>query len=253
MPRLHLMEIEDQAWCPAVLRDPATAYLRVIMRVTGMDLHLLPALQRALRDSGAERVVDLCSGGAGPLQELSRHIDVPCLLTDLYPNAAAFDLAQGETGGRVSGHPSPVDATSVPAQLKGLSTLFNAFHHFRPTQARAILEAAVRDGQPIAAFEVVGRNLPTLLGVLASPLPVWVLMLTHIRPWRAAWLFFTYVIPLVPLLVVFDGLVSCMRVYSSSELEELVSGLDGFDWRIEPIPLGLPGAVGTVLVGLPKR
>ena len=41
----------------------------------------------------------------------------------------------------------------MPDELGGFRTLFNAFHHFPPERARAILEDAVHKGQGIGVFE----------------------------------------------------------------------------------------------------
>ncbi len=46
-----------------------------------------------------------------------------------------------------------------------------------------------------------------------------VLLLTPaIRPFRWSRLFWTYVVPLVPLAVTFDGVVSCLRIYTPEEM-----------------------------------
>jgi len=69
----------------------------------------------------------------------------------------------GRSGPLEKGRAEPVDATNVPADLRGARTVWNAFHHSRPEQARSILANAVADRQAIAVFEVVSRELPMLL------------------------------------------------------------------------------------------
>jgi len=148
----------------------------------------------------------------------------------------------------------PLDATATPKSLKGVRTLFNSFHHFRPEVARSILQAAVRDRSPIAIFELVGREPAMLLGVVLSWIAVLLVMPT-IRPLRASWRLFTYVIPLVPLLVFWDGIVSCLRVYSPAEMNALVATLgegDSFRWEIGRTRLGWTPAYATCLVGTPN-
>lgn len=256
MGRLHLFEWEDFGWFPAVLRDAATAYLRRAVEVTGQARRLAPKLHEAIEASGAERVVDLCSGGAGPVVELARALSsegchVPFLLTDLYPNEPAMEEAVRAAGGAIAIERESVDATRVPARLAGMRTLFNAFHHFRPEVASRILRDAVEARQPIAVFEIVSRDPAILLGILFSPAVVFLLMPT-IRPRKASWLLFTYVVPLVPLLVLWDGLVSCLRVYAPEELRALVDGLpdNDYHWEIGRVPLGGP-AKATYLIGRP--
>jgi hypothetical protein len=63
-----------------------------------------------------------------------------------------------------------------------------------------------------------------------------------------AWLF-TYAIPILPLVIWWDGLVSCLRAYRPAELEALADGLDGYRW--EAGELRLRGQVVTYLTGYP--
>jgi hypothetical protein len=259
MPRLHLFELEDQSWFPAVLRDAATAYLRFAADATGLARRCVPAVREALERGGVRHIVDLCSGGAGPVPSIvaelaEQGVEVHATLTDAYPNVAEFARLGEASGGRIGFVGEAVDATAVPATLAGLRTLFNAFHHFRPEQARAILQDAVDADQPIAVFELVARHPASLVAMLFVWLPV-MLVVPLLRPFRWSWLVFTYLVPLIPLLVVWDGLVSCLRLYSPAELRALIDQLDGgerFDWEIGEIPLPPVPAGATVLIGTPR-
>jgi hypothetical protein len=93
------------------------------------------------------------------------------LLTDKFPNLRGFRRCQELTGGSGHGHLEPVSAESVPAQLAGVRTLFNAFHHFSPTTARSILEDAYRSHQPLAIFEITERTVSNT--ILNFPLSLW--------------------------------------------------------------------------------
>ena len=87
--------------------------------------------------------------------------------------------------------------------------------------------------------------LMTLLGYLfATP---------FIKPFRLSRLFWTYLIPLVPLATIWDGMVSFLRVYSVGELGELVEPLrtPGYTWEIGQASTGTPLFVFTYLVGYP--
>jgi hypothetical protein len=257
--RLHLLEIEDQPWCPAVLRDAATAFLRFGLAMSGHARILSGQVAELMRQCGETHILDLCSGGGGPYPALldglaEDGIQGTATLTDRYPNLAAFRDVAAVSGGRVDYVEEPVDATAVPARLTGVRTLFNSFHHFRPEMARSILADAVRARRPIAVLEVVGREPFMLFAMLLSPLNV-LLMMPFVRPRRLSWLFFTYVVPLVPLLVIFDGIVSCLRIYSQEELRELVADLGGDDWHWEVgrTRLGKAPAHATYLVGRPAK
>lgn len=260
MARLHLVELEDLPWIPAPIRDAVTGYLQATIDLSDPYAPIVPKLAAAVQRSGAARIVDLCSGGGGPWKRLrgaleGEQVTVPLLLTDRYPNRGAVGaVLAGEGNAPVAMHDAPVDATRVPAALGGFRTIFTAFHHFAPDGARAILRDAVARREPIGVFEATKRNATCIAFTLLTPL-VTLLMMPRVRPFRWTNLFFTYLIPVVPLIVVWDGVVSCLRTYDVTELRALASAADPdglFDWEIGesyqrgPIPV-------TYLIGTPRH
>ena len=259
MERLHLIEIEDQDWCPRTVRDAATDYLQFALAATKPYAAIIPILTAALRRTDTLRVLDLCSGAAGPwlwlrpfLAEMGMSVSV--CLTDKYPNMEAFQRSSRLTNQAISYHPQPVDATRVPGELPGFRTMFTAFHHFRPEQAREVLADAVRKRQGIGVFEATQRRPLALLLTLLAPLVV-LLVTPVIRPFRWSRLLWTYLIPLVPLVTLFDGLVSCLRTYSVQELRDLTARLDTNDyhWDIGTVKSKMTPIPITYLIGVPHE
>jgi hypothetical protein len=258
MRRLQLVELEDLPWFPRILRDGGTAFLAFAERMSGHGRMLVEPLQRALAETGETHLVDLCSGGGGPAAVIADELakrgqPVTVTLTDLYPNVAAFERAERDSGGVVKGRATPVDATAVPAELTGFRTIFNAFHHFTPAQARRVLADAVAQRRPIGVFEVVSRELPMLLGLLVTPITV-TLSLPLWRPFRWPWIVWTWLVPIMQPFVLWDGLVSWLRIYGVDELRALVAEIDAPDWEwdIGTIQLGKAPLHGTYLVGIPR-
>ncbi len=255
MRRLHLLELEDQAWFPAVVRDLATDYLHFAQTATSLYKAMTPLIAEALEQAGTTHIVDLCSGGSGPLPAVldelrGSGIHATATLTDLFPNLAAFDEAATTSQGAIDYVSTPIDARKVPRELRGLRTLFNGFHHFRPADAKAILADAASARQPIAIFEASRRSLRTLIPVVFMPIFVW-LSTPFMRPFTWKRLLFTYPIPLVPLTCLWDGVVSQLRAYTVDELRELGRAAGTMEWRagLRPFPRG-PGQL-TFLVGWP--
>lgn len=235
IPRIHLFELEDQAWFPAVIRDLATDYLRAFEERFGFHRHALPILETALRETGATHVVDLCSGGGGPIVALHPELvraglPLRVTLTDLFPNLAAFEEARESSGGQIRFIATPIDARSVPEHVEGFRTIFNAFHHFNPEDARGILQDAAEAGRPIGVFEIPERTLRMLLGVVLQPVLVWLFTLT-IRPLGWKRIVWTYLLPAVPLTCLWDGFVSMLRAYSVDELTKLAEEVEVPDYR----------------------
>jgi hypothetical protein len=257
MKHLHLIEIHDQDWCPRAVRNALTDYLQFTIAATKPYAAMVPILATALQRTGAQQVLDLCSGAAGPWLWLhpvlaERGVNVSVWLTDKFPNMEAFGRSSRLTDQAITYHPQPVDATRVPDELAGFRTMFTAFHHFRPEPACAVLADAVRQRQGIAVFEATQRSALALVLTLLVPLMV-LFMTPFIRPFHWSRLLWTYLIPLLPIVTLFDGLVSCLRTYSVQELRDLTARLDTTDYHWEigtvkgkrtPIPI-------TYLIGVP--
>ncbi len=259
MSRLHLFELADQPWYPRSLADAGTAYLQTLSDRVGLSAGMAPLVQRALERSGATSIVDLCSGGGGPVAGVQAALDTPVswVLTDSIPNTASLSNIVRPTTTRSPGeatvrlHPDPVDAAAVPSDLRGLRTVFNALHHFRPEDARAVLADAQAAGQPILVVEASERALlPLTIGTAFIPLFVW-LMMPLVRPVRVSWLLLTYVLPLLPWAIAWDGWVSHWRTYSLPEQAQLVAPLTrpGWTWKMGQDRVG-PGRI-TWLLGMP--
>ena len=142
MGRLHLFEIEDQAWCPRWLRDAMTDYLAAAHRAAQPYRIAADVLEPVLRRHGTTEIVDLGSGAGGPWpllrpQLAARGLELRVRLTDVHPNAAAVARFRDE---HLCYVPDPVAAGAVPASWRGFRTLFSSLHHFRPAEARALLQ-----------------------------------------------------------------------------------------------------------------
>ncbi|MBN2580569.1 MAG: hypothetical protein JXB10_16410 [Pirellulales bacterium] len=156
MKRHHLFEFHELPACPGALRQLVTGFLEAVTSLfrpysPGIDL-----LVRAMQSTGAEQFVDLCSGNGGPWFHLADQIEqktgrAPAIvLTDKFPNREAALRAELVPGLTYDGE--SMDARNVPERLRGVRTLFNGFHHFRPADAQAILQDAGAKGQPIVIF-----------------------------------------------------------------------------------------------------
>jgi hypothetical protein len=238
--RIHLFEFEDLSWFPPVLRNAMTAYLAASWKMLPVGSAWAPLLGRALAATPVPRVIDLCSGSGGPLPEVLaalKQSQLEVIRTDLYPSSPDI-LA--------------VDARRVPDHLKGVRTLFAAFHHFQPELARDILRDARHHNQPICVFEATRRHPVAIL--LTVIVPLLVLVLTpRIRPVRPLTLLFTYLIPILPLLIAWDGFVSHLRTYSLHELRSITAELSAPGYTWETGELSLPGVPFPLpyLIGLP--
>lgn len=240
--RLPFGEIADQSWCPRVIRNYLTDFLQFSINQTGQYIPVVPRLFYFMQRGGDQHIVDLCSGGSGPWLRIygifSRAIgeSFRIVLTDRSPNLDAFGYAHKVSKGKIVFREEPFDICGLPIGLIGFRTLFGSFHHFTPVQAKQILQDAVDSGQGIGIFEMTDRSVLSVLGMISAPLFV-LLHTPKIKPYRWSRYFFTYILPVVPLVVMLDGVMSCLRSYSIEELVAMTGSITGenYDWEIRKL------------------
>jgi len=253
MRRKEWFELHDHRLFPGFLRDLITDALQAMWNSIHSYRGIVPKLQAALKEAGTRRIVDLCSGGGGPWLRLYPELTkddtspVSVFLTDKYPNKRAFEHAQTVNG--INFHQTSVDATQIPAELDGFRTIFTSFHHYSPSDARASLADAVAQNRGIGVFETPNFHVSTLLVTMLVPL-ICLCLTPGIRPFRWSRLLWTYLLPVVPLVLVVDGILSCLRAYSLEDLRELTHGLgEGYCWDVGRAQGGYVGV--TYLIGRP--
>ena len=177
---------------------------------------------------------------------------VDFILTDIHPHLPSWSAASKRSE-NLRFVPSSVDAANAPKNIlelagmpqygntiskeknKKIFRLFSlAFHHFDDPLATKILKNTFETSEGFAIFELQARDVDNIFTVLM----MWPLLLAGSWYWFwGQWehLFWTYVVPVVPFVIVFDGLVSCLRTRRDGEVTELIKltgkSVDG--WRFE--------------------
>lgn len=173
----------------------------------------------------AETIVELGAGTAPITSELAAAMNgdrkISLRISDLYPNLALYQTLEQKFPGVVEADRRSVDFSRpidfAPGSLLVLSA---AFHHIPPAARMNVLKnlSAYR----VAIFEPLRCNLASvclsLLGflpVLATPWRFW-----NQRPGNWRRMLWCWLLPLAPLIIVWDGLVSCLRCWTEVEWKE---------------------------------
>ncbi len=245
--RFQLFEFTDLDWYPAFLKQPVVQYLDLASRLFGVFEPARTLLLEAIHSSGAQQIVDLGSGAGGGLDTFwlnarreSRGLHV--IRTDLFPIQRESDLDF------IENYPHSVDATKVPDNLKGFRTMFTLAHHLDPDKLRQSFQDAQRNSAGLAVFEPVSRGLvPILSMILLVPFLVLALV-PFIKPLRPLTLIFTYLIPVIPFTILWDGIVSSLRAYPPTELLKIAESTAGpLKWKSGIV--GHKGRTITYLIG----
>lgn len=242
MKRMQLFEFEDFAWFPTSLRDCLTRFIVTMHRLLSTHDDLAALLSRALVHTDSKHVFDMCSGGGGPLPEVLHALrrreelaDVGLSLSDLYPNATAAAAINTAGDERTRYLTTPVNAAAPGDVASGVRTMICSLHHMPPDVARSILASAQADRAPFCAFEISDNSFPRPLWWIALvPNFIMVFFVTPlVRPMTCQQLVFTYLIPILPLLIAWDGAVSNARTYTVDDIDELLGGpqSDTYTWE----------------------
>ena len=85
--------------------------------------------------------------------------------------------------------------------------------------------------------------------------PLGMLLVTpFLKPFKFSRLFFTYLIPLIPLYTIWDGLVSILRLYSPKDLYKIANSIPNhnYTWRLGQVKNVL-GIKVAYLIGVPNK
>ncbi|MDE3169243.1 MAG: hypothetical protein KGL75_03795, partial [Acidobacteriota bacterium] len=237
MRRFNVTELHERPWFPQFLRDLFTEGLQFILNAGRIYEPIAEPLAGAISAAGATRVVDLCSGAGGPWlwlrsalrARLSSPLEI--LLTDKYPNIAAFEYARRRSLDTICFSSEQVDAAQIGREFSGFRTLFGSLHHFSPGQVVSMLQDAADQRQGFGAFDAARRRAGTIAAILLVPAGV-LLTAPFIRPFRFSRLFWTYLLPVVPIVLFVDGILSCLRAYSPVEMKQFCSlvSAPGYMW-----------------------
>lgn len=255
-----LFEFEDLSWFPHTIRESMTDYLRYILTACNFYEPITALLMKGMEKTNSTQIIDLCSGGGGAIEQIGSNINsryntnIKIILTDKYPNISAFELLATKTNNSISFSDISVDATDVPNELHGLRTVFSGFHHFDATQAKAVLQNAVSANQGIAIFDGGDKNIMAILGIIFFHPIVFLLFTPFFRPWRISRIIFTYIIPIIPVCTIWDGVVSITRLYQPDALLRLAKDVDdtNYIWTAGKVKNRLQMNV-TYLLGYPKE
>jgi hypothetical protein len=257
---LRKLELEDQAWVPAPIKDGMTDYLRFLFHTFDLYRPVVPILNEVLAKSNSCHIVDLCSGSGGAIQRIMhnlqmRHsVNVQFILTDLFPRIKTYSYLSERTQQRISFESLPVDAANVPEELTGVRTMFSGIHHFDPLSARRVIANAVNARQPIAFFDGGEKNIFMILLILLFH-PVAVLLSTpFIRPFRWSRLFYTYVFPFIIIGAVWDGIISIINLYTPSSLLNIAQNVENTNylWKAGKVRNNI-GLSVLYLTGIPTH
>ena len=245
---------------PRYLRNSIVESLGNSIRWSGVYKHAVPILSEFCATLQSNTLLDLCSGSGEPVALLldtmkQQNKKLPyVLISDLFPIISKMEKVIEQFPDNIKSINTPLDALNVPDNISHSARIvLSSLHHFKPDQVRSILRDSVEKGKPIFILEPMNRRL--LSGLKLGFFFFIAIMLNPIfsKHDRLLKVMFTYPIPLIPLMGMWDGVISVMRVYKEKELMALTSAIDAnFKWRFYNIPVSWRGEI-SIFIGKPHE
>ena len=259
MRKWHLIELHEQPWMPAYLRRMTPSFLTYILKKFSIYTPCADLLASTIYKTKSESIVDFCSGAGGNVLHvhtlLREEFNLPLKLnlSDLFPDPNMIKKINTNASNNIYYQPMSTNVLKPSPSTLGLRTLFTSFHHFKPKQAKHILNCAASNNDPIAIFEFTENRFFRLLFDLLTPFIVFLIMpMLKELGWKR--FLFTYLIPITPFMIAWDGFVSNLRSYSTTELLNISNSVDKphYHWQSGKIKSNLRFFNITYLIGSPK-
>ncbi len=213
--KITIPELEDLPWFPSKLRQMQMEFIGFMVVFLKVYEPVKPVIIKCLAQSKTHMILDLCSGSGEPIRSLA--IDKPNLeqvvLSDLYP-------APKQEDGICKWHLKSLNALEPHAELPGMRTMFNAFHHFNEDEKNQILEAHSNQGIFIA--EILSPNLLNLIKIIFTTIIGQLVFTPFVKPFSFQRLIFTYLIPINLFTVTWDGVVSVLKSQNDEMMHKAV-------------------------------
>lgn len=257
--RIGLFEFHDLEWVPEWIHESFRLVDNYMNEAFECDEVFAPLLSRSLIEFNDTSVVDLASGAGGVIPILQKRLrmdyqlDPQFTLTDMFPPLIAVQKDFEQKFEKITYDPRPINAGDLPEDLGGTRTIFNSFHHFSPSTARAVLRDAYQKKHPIVVGEFAENNLLACVGALFTFFFSWYVLAFKV-PRNNKRTLFGILLPVIPLMHCFDAIASVFRNYPLGELKELTQGMtEDYSWEIGTMHVPHMWTPGVYLLGLPSR
>ena len=246
---MKLVELEDNAWFPVILRDQQLGYIGWLVKWLDLYSNVNDLLKEAIENANVSVIQDLASGSGEPLHSIMSEInlDIPHLYSDKFPPQEDVPLS-----GKYISH--PVDIMNLNPMPDTFYTMFNAFHHFDSEEQKLII-GRFKDANACFFFvEVLEPSIIVLIKTIFANTIGQIILAPFVQPFSFLRLVLTYLIPLNLITTTYDGIISVLKSKNKKEYESLLSTYDDLSYciQIQTCPAPLRNSL-VIIQGFPRH
>jgi len=173
---------------------------------------------------------------------LRKYKSVRFILSDLFPLAHEYRRFQKLSNGEIDFIDSPVDATKIQPAFNEWFLMAGSLHHFREKDLELIFQKFIDRMGILIMMENHNRTYAQAIKLLLILSIYSIFVSAFGRPFRFSKLLFGVIFPVVPLMILTDGIVSNFRSYRKVDLESILGNLsnaDGYVIKANPVRYGI--------------
>ena len=207
MRRKQITQIINTKWCPQLIKQLCSEFLSWFVLKVNATKPFIPVIENALLESKINKIINLESTiGAG--------IETVKPFLKQQPAITSIPLSKINT-----------------QQQRGMYLFVNAFHQLPAISAKKTLEEIAKSRNPVVVVEGNNDSLWQLVGMTIF-LPVTVILSApFVKPFRWSRILFTYIIPVLPVIMVIDGCIGLLKLYNPKDLNKLTSSIKVSDYK----------------------
>lgn len=254
---MRLSEFGDLSWVPSLYHIYLRKYLVFFYKLFGYYKLWVPCFTRFLEQTAQKTYMECCSGAGDPLPlivgqtENQTTANKKFLLSDIQPHSQFTEHFNNNEDSPFHYIESSIDITLEQNNHPHPKIFINSFHHLTPEQVDNLLINNLKNGYSLLILEYVRKTPMGYLSMLISPLIIALTLPFVVSPRHLPVMaLFTYLLPLFPLMLLWDGIISCAHEYNGHDLEKIVEKNQlkaNINWTIKR-SLFYPAGVSCIIV-----
>ena len=201
MKRKQITQIINVRWFPKLIKILVAEFLSWFVLKVNATKPFVPVIEEILEETQSKKIINVEFNIGAGIETVKPFLNKEIIIESI--PISKFNTSE-----------------------KGVYLFVNSFHQLNSAKARNILQSIVDSGNPVVVVEGNNDSLWQIVGMTVF-VPLTVLFTAlFVKPFRISRIIFTYLIPILPVVIVIDGCIALLKLYNPTDLLELTSSLN---------------------------
>lgn len=198
----------------------------------------IPHILAFCKENESTVIMDPCAGSGKVNQliesEIQKDVNIQFILSDIMTDRAPMfaDHINGLRNKRLQYISHSIDFLKSQNEYKQPKMFINSFHHFTNDQVIEILKASSQNSSNLLILEYCRKTFMSFISMILGPFIAMILFPIVVKKNDLIETFiFMYLIPIIPMMLLWDGVISSLRTYDKDDIENLLkrAGIDNYE------------------------